>query len=117
MKIIQTNTNFSLAAASHMLCVGFVTGPLRIIGAIAQIALNSIALLFSTIPTALGCFNKNNPFQAQHLVKDIGMSFLHIGRGILEFLPGSSLFMDVWFDGRRIMLTSDHPFAGVIDDD
>jgi len=116
MKVINTNTNIFLAEASHKLCVGFITGPLRIIGAIAQVALNVIALIFSAIPSALGCFKKDNAFHAKNLLNDTGIGFLHIGRGFLEFLPGSSFCMDMIADGRIITLISDHPFRGIIDD-
>jgi hypothetical protein len=116
MKIINTNANILLAQASHKFCAGFITGPLRIIGAIAQIALNAIALIFSTIPSRLGCFNKDNTFHAKNLLIDARMGFLHIGRGLLEFLPGSSFCMDMVADGRMITLISDHPFRGFIDD-
>lgn len=116
MKIINTFVNISLAKASHKFCVGFITGPLRIIGAIAQIALNAIALIFSIIPSSLGCFYKDNTFHAKNLLNNIEMGFLHIGRGFLEFLPGSSFCMDMVADGRMITLISDHPFRGFIDD-
>lgn len=116
MKIINTNTNIFLAETSHKLCAGFVTGPLRTIAAIAQIALNAIVLIFSAIPSALGCFNKDSAFHAKNLLNDTGIGFLHIGRGFLEFLPGSSFCMDMIVDGRIITLTSDHPFRGIIDD-
>ncbi len=53
MKIIHTHQNIFLGNASHKLGVGFITGPARVIAAVAQIALNGIALLFAGVSNAL----------------------------------------------------------------
>ena len=116
MKIINSQINTLFAQASHKLCVGFVTGPIRVIGAVVQIALNGVAAIFSALPTALGYLNPNHPFHVKHLGKDCYLGLLHIWRGILETLPGSSFCIDMFIDGRMIVLISDHPFRGVIED-
>lgn len=112
MKIITHSINKFLANASHTVGVGLITGPIRIISAIAQIALNSIALIFTSLPTALG-YLKKNPFNAKILLNDAKIGFLHIKRGVLEFLPGTSL--DKSDSDIRIILETDHPFDGLLD--
>ncbi len=119
MKIIDAKFNIWLATKSHDMCncnfKGFVTGPIRIIAAIAQIALNGIASIFLALPSL--CIKGNSPYHVKHFARDFCVGLLHFFRGVLEMIPGHSFCTDMWADGRLLILVSDHPFRSRIEDD
>jgi hypothetical protein len=118
MKIINTNANLALASTNkNYRCAGFVTGPIRAIGGVAQVALNGVATIFSALPSAIGCFKKDSELHAYNLLRDAGVGLLHIFRGMIEFLPGSFLCLDMVGDGRDKKLVSDNPFSPFYIDD
>lgn len=118
MKIINQKFNVCLAEKSHNMCSlnfkGFFTGPVRIIAAIAQIALNAIASIFLALPSL--CIKKNSSYHVKHFARDFYVGLLHFFRGIVEMIPGHSFCTDMCADGRPLILVSDHPFLNRIDE-
>lgn len=110
MRVINKDLNIAFANSSHERFVGFITGPLRIIGGIAQAALNAVASVFSVIPSALGFLREDNPFHFKQLSRDSAVGILHIFRGITEAFPGSSRMMDIDIAGFQVIFISDNPY-------
>lgn len=111
MKIISAGTNILLASgnAEHYFR-GCITGPIRAVCGVVQLALNAIAVIFSALPSARGWIRSDSAMHTYNLLKDASTGLAHICRGLIEFLPGSYFLLDMYVDGRNKVLTSDHPF-------
>jgi hypothetical protein len=76
---------FNFDEARKTTGVGFISGPLRLILAVSQIALN-IFLLIVVSP-----FKKEgDDLSASRTITDIGKGFVGLGQGFFDILPGSS---------------------------
>lgn len=76
---------FNFDEANKKGCVGFFSGPARLIVAVSQIALNIFLLIF------VSPFQKNDSaLSSSRTVTDIGKGFVGVGMGVLDILPGSS---------------------------
>ena len=94
MEIINVNNNQVLAGASHYPCVGFISGPLRVIGGVAQAAINAVGFVFALIPSAGGLISPDSKWHVKALFVDECKAICHIFRGVIEFIPGTSFFID-----------------------
>lgn len=84
MKVISKNFDAFLTTQSKRPCLGFITGPLRSVAAIAQCALSVIAILFHAL--TCGCFSKGS----MRIAMNNGYSGMgHFVLGLLETVPGS----------------------------
>ena len=112
MKVIDTTFNKLFCAASTKPCVGFVTGPIRIIAAVAQIALN-VLLIVTLIAPLMSLINRVKPLQLSYVLEDTLIGCAHIARGVAEFAPGTSFFIDKDAKGIALIHYDDRPFHTV----
>ena len=111
MEIIDYLKSETLSDWSAEFCVGFAAGPLRIIGAIAQIIINAIGTILSAITSCCYLLKKESPWHVKKFASHFLYSFVHIGIGIIETLPGYSFWPifkngdyeedEEWYSRRR----------------
>lgn len=88
--ITEFNKNvFNFDEQAEKCFVGFFTGPVRIITAIAQIALNILALLFVS-PFVACRGSENSNWSATKNLEHSWEGVKQIGKGILDILPFTS---------------------------
>lgn len=90
MEIITEQRDKYLFNHSKHLFRGFVTGPIRMIMAVAQIALNSISLIFSPCLARCSCAAMKEKVSHNWYCITSGVGYFF--GGILEFLPFSSFY-------------------------
>ena len=113
MEIINATANQQLANQSYFLFRGFIAGPVRAIGGVAQAAINLVGLVFLCIPSA-GLISPDSKWHVKALFVDECKAILHIFRGVIEFIPGTSFLIDRFEgSGKYVMLeSSDLPING-----
>ena len=94
MEIIGCDQNHWLQKQSHHFCRGFLTGPIRIIGGIAEAAINAVVLVLTVIPSMGGLISDQSEWHAFVIATDEVKAICHIFRGIVEFFPGTSFIID-----------------------
>lgn len=92
MEIINQSANKFFSEASHYPCVGFVTGPIRIVGAVMQIAINILLLPF----TPFVCLAKRDVYPLVNSLRDQYFGLTHLVRGTIEVLPFTSLLLPIY---------------------
>lgn len=89
MKIISRSFDTFLSTQAKRPCISFLTGPLRAIAAIAQCALNFIALLFLSM--AQFCSKKAHRALLNTVV-DFRSGTSHCILGVIETCPGTYFY-------------------------
>lgn len=80
---------FNFDNAGKMSMVGYVSGPLRITLAVAQIALNILTLVCVS-----WWISDKSMFSAKKTGDDLWSGFGEIGKGIIDLLPFTSIMRD-----------------------
>lgn len=115
MKIIDTNINEALTNVASKPIISEITGACRIVGAILQIALN---ILFSPISyglTKCGVVKEQSGFHVKNVKQAIYEGFRHFAQGILEMIPGSSLYFGITRKVYALELSSKHHYITYVE--
>jgi hypothetical protein len=120
MKIINSSTNCDLWKAGKLPFVGFISGPVRIIGGLIQVIINTVLTIFTAIASLNAKIPQSSSWHPVNLLNDAKLGGLHILRGSLEFLPFYSIIIYAknkdeidfiaWIPENK---RSDHPFRFV----
>lgn len=79
--------------ANQYPCLGFITGPILMIVATAQIALNLVGALFMALPSI--CIDSDHPLHAKSFLMFSAKGLLAFFMGVIMFIPFSSC-VDTW---------------------
>ncbi len=71
--------------------VGFITGPLRLLGGLVQAVSNFVIAFFTLIPSLCGAIDPQSRWHIYELGRDCGLGAMHGARGFLETLPFLSI--------------------------
>ncbi len=96
MEVLNYKTSRSFDDAGGTICMGFVTGPMRMIMAITQIVMNILGLFLSLPLTLCGCVQTQSAFHARALGYDGLVGCAELVRGFVETLPGTSGDLHAW---------------------
>lgn len=91
MRIINHRVNDFFNDQAAKPCRGFLTGPIKVTMAVAQIAINLVGLIFS--PLTCCCRKENSEWSAKKTFRHIIGGFGNILRGICDTIPGTSFVL------------------------
>lgn len=92
MDIITSFNNnvFNFNEKSEMICVGFATGPIRMVVSVAQVILNALALIFVS-PFVACRGGQDSEWSAIRTFRHLGEGAYEFYQGFLDIIPGTSI--------------------------